>query len=93
MLLLTMYVIVRKLKHGITTNNVGVQIMVLRGHQLKHALHLKHVPKVRTQFTFHKSGDIVVVTPINTAIMVTSFTYFKVEIYEGAVISKEENCA
>lgn len=67
--------------------------MVLRGYQLKDALRLKHVPKVKTTITVHKSGDTIIITPLYPHNRVTSFSYFKVEIIELDEILKRENCA
>lgn len=58
---------------------------ILRGYQIKGALHLKHVPKVKTTITLHKTGDIITLTPLYPFKRVTSFSYFKVDMTEGEV--------
>ena len=67
--------------------------MVLRGYELKDILKLKHIPKVRTRFTYYKSRSVVIITPVNPVGMVSSFSYFEVELIEDVIISKPANCA
>ena len=92
--LLTLNVLIRNLTHGKSTYKLGGYKMVLRGHEIMDILKLKHVPKVRTQITFHKTNSIVIITPINSvSALVSSFSYFKVEMFEDVFENKTKNCA